>query len=87
MNFINQFTPDAINDLCKKYKVKVLINFYDPEEQEEIVTKHDDGTETTTKEGILIWGSGYGIKSWNDLFQIDNTNALFFDKEEQEEMK
>jgi hypothetical protein len=42
--------------------------------------------ETIVKEDRLIFGSGYSIKSWDDLFQIDNKSALFYDDETSKEL-
>jgi hypothetical protein len=85
LKFLKTYTPEQINQLCKEGKVEVEISVYAPEG--EIIQVMDDATGNwvAQKREKLISQYGSTIRSWSDLFQIDDKYAMYLtDKEKQE---
>lgn len=85
MKFLDSFTPDQINKLCKEFKVKVQITAVHHEEDEIIF--FENGEKVLRTEERIELQSSREIRSWSDLFQYDNKNALYLTDNEKELLK
>ncbi|MGH9983333.1 MAG: hypothetical protein ACRD8W_05180 [Nitrososphaeraceae archaeon] len=79
MKFINQFTPSDINEWCEKGTVRITFSVVEPEGEEIMYQDEKTGKWYSEKQDRLIFGYGTTIRDWNDLFQTDDSQALFYD--------
>ena len=96
MKFLKSFTPADINKLCKEYKVKISITAVDPKDEtiyHHVLVEDPPGSgkqviQTVSEKWERIeLQSTREIRSWSDLFQIGNQNAIFLTDKEKEALK
>ena len=75
IKFLDFFTPDNINEMCKEGTVKVEITVYD-RIKEQIIDFGEHGERVIRHEDKILSQHGKEIRSWKDLFTIiENGNA------------
>jgi NDP-sugar pyrophosphorylase family protein len=67
--------PEQINSLCKQGIVEITISVLHPEDEEVQVMR--DGEWITCRREKINLARGTTIRSWSDLFQIDNKYAIY----------
>jgi hypothetical protein len=70
LKFLGYYSPQNIEELCKQGKVSVSITVYDRKGEETIY--FENGNHVLRIEDKIISQSGREIRSWNDLFQLDD---------------
>ena len=85
MKFLGSLTPADINKLCKECKVKVQITA--TIDDGVILTRLPNGDIVTETYEQVVHQSGQTIRSWNDLFQVDNKYAIFLNDKERKSLK
>ena len=76
MKFLDFFTPEMIDLLCKEGRVSVTIKVVD--RNPDPVYSWDDGgrlVENEEEYEQIVHMSGREIRSWHDLFQFDNPES------------
>jgi hypothetical protein len=91
LKFLDFFTPDNINKLCKEFTVKVQITAYHRTKEDiihRVPVERPPGSgnivieEVTEKWEQIELQSGREIRSWNDLFQNDSKYPIFLSSKE-----
>lgn len=74
--FLESYTPEDINQLCKEGRVKIQISVYEPEGEE--VLFMENGERVIRTQEKIPHQHGMEIRSWNDLIQIYDKSAMYY---------
>jgi hypothetical protein len=71
--------------LCKECKLKIKIIAVEPEDEE--IMHIEDCRKVLRKQEKIILQRSIEIRSWSDLFQVDDKHAMYLNGKEQELLK
>lgn len=88
MKFIHIFTEKMINDLCKDGKeIRITMYVIEPGGEKLYHLNSHGEIDRIDNSDRLLDEYQYIVKSWDDLFQMDDEDMKFYDKSTSEESR